>query len=109
MQGVATLIPSIIPDSMNEILRILRKKLAVVLELLHVLFVFGLLVDLLLGLSVPSEEHCLQALEPFFSQISICCAFGHMSVSWQEGEARNSKNYTKACLPSTNSLILATS
>ena len=32
-------------------------------ELLHVLFVFGLLVELLPGLLVPSEEHGLQAQE----------------------------------------------
>ena len=33
-----------------------------VLELLHVLLIFGLLVELLLGLSVPFEEPDLEAL-----------------------------------------------
>ena len=33
------------------------------LEFLHVLFVFGFLVELLPGLLVPSEEHGLQAQE----------------------------------------------
>ena len=52
MHGVVTLIPPIIPDS--------EEKLAVVLEHLQVLFVFGLLVALLPSLHVPSEEHNLQ-------------------------------------------------
>ena len=62
-QGTVTLTRPMIPDLMNKVLSIVRIVFVVVLELLHVLFVFGLLVELLPGLSVPSEDHILQAPE----------------------------------------------
>ena len=55
MQGVVTLTSPIMPDLMNQDLNI-------ILELFYVLFAFGLLVELLAGLSVPSEGHNLQPL-----------------------------------------------
>ena len=62
MQGIVTLTPPKIPDSMNRV-EYCKDVPVVVLELLHVLFSTGLLAELIPGLSVPSEDLIFQALE----------------------------------------------
>ena len=62
MQGIVTLTPPIIPDVVKPAFEHCNDASVVVLELLHALFAFGLFVDLLPSLTVPSDDN-LQALE----------------------------------------------
>ena len=59
MPSTVTLIPPIIPDTMHQLLSI-DEFLAEVLELRHLLLVFGLLGNLHPSLFVVFEEHRLQ-------------------------------------------------
>ena len=62
MPSTVTLILPQIPHVLHQVLRIVVEFLAEVLELLHILLVFGLLGTLHLGLPVQFEEHHLRDL-----------------------------------------------